>query len=693
MKTAPLVVPVLLFALSGARAASTAVDPRSADDSLVTRHSSLVTGGNGSASSPYGVCAHLHRMKDEAFRERECFWAAAAGIGRVRFDLEWWRIQPEPGAPFDFSHYDAVLADAERHGLAVLPIIYDLPKWAEPIWEHLPDWEAFVFAVVEHYGDRLPEIEIWNEENIRVFWRHDPDPARYVEALRVAYEAAKRANPRVRVLYGGTAAGVPGEADFVRRTYEQGAARWFDAMNFHPYGQPRAPEGLLDTAIEARRALMSEFGDAAKPIAITEHGWPTHDTRAEGVAILKAGLKIARPEKRSWRVVYAATSAGGSSGGGAALPRAVAEALEDALPAGSTVEACFGARLRERIAARDVDCIVYPFDETYPADTFENVRAFVEAGGVFADLGGMPMWYPVRETAPGVFEIGSQEEKSANRDALKIAVSSWWIDPSLPRETKAFPTAEATAAGYRGDPAGERATRFQTPLLLREGDEFIPLLVAKDSDGRDVAAASVTRLAGGGCVIVSGLYGRGQSETVDEATQARYLVRSLAIALAEGVESYYWYELRANENDPFYSENHFGLMHSNLTPKPAWGAYRNFTLMRPAGSVQLPGPWRDETRGLYFPQWTRPDGTPAGVIWKTGATERMELHFADAARPEAAPPKETALPGESAASTPVFRSFTGRLLRPARGADGTWSVPVGEEPLFFEGARLVTERL
>ncbi len=32
---------------------------------------------------------------------------------------------------------------------------------------------------------------------------------------------------------------------------------------------------------------------------------------------------------------------------------------------------------------------------------------------------------------------------------------------------------------------------------------------------------------------------------------------------------------------------------------------------------------------------------------------------------------------------------------PARppDADGTWSVPVGEEPLFFEGARLVTERL
>ncbi len=645
-----------------------------ASDSLVARHSSLVTGGSGPAASPYGVCAHLHRMKDEAFRAEECFWMTAAGIGRVRFDLEWWRVQPEPDAPFDFSHYDAVIADAEAHGVTVLPILYDLPKWAEPVWEHLPEWGAFIEAVVSHYGDRLPEIEIWNEENIRVFWRHEPDPAHYVEVLRVAYQAAKKANPRVRVLYGGTAAGVPGEADFVRRTYELGAARWFDAMNFHPYGQPRAPEGLLDTAIEARRAMMAEFGDADKPIAITEHGWPTHDMRAEGIAILRAGLKIARPEQRVWRVAYAATSSG-------EMPHAVAEALEEALPTGSTVETCHGARLRERLAAGDIDCVIYPFDETYPADTFEDVREFVGKGGVLADFGGMPMWYPARETAPGVFALGDQEEQNANRDALRIAVSSWWMDDALPRETKAFPTAAATATGYRGDPAGERATRFQTPRLLREGDEFIPLLVAQDGKGRDAVAASVTRLAGGreGCVIISGLYGHGQSETVDETVQARYLVRSLAISFADGVESYYWYELRANENDPTYSENHFGLMHHNLTPKPAWGAYRNFILARPPGSIQAPGPWRDKDLNFYYPQWVKPDGTSAGVLWKTGPTERMSLRFEEAA------PRPAGAVLQIAPSSICFRDCTGRLMRPARTAPGTYLVPVGESPVFFEG--------
>ena len=627
-------------------------------------------GQERTSSSPYGVCAHLHRMKDADFRARECFWAAAAGIGRVRFDLEWWRVQPEPSAPFDFSHYDDVIADAERFGVQVLPILYDVPKWAEPVWEHLDEWRTFIGAVVSHYGPRLPEIEIWNEENIKVFWRHDPDPGRYVEVLRAAYEAAKSANRSVRVVFGGTAGGVPGEADFVRKVYELGGARYFDAMNVHPYGQPRAPEGLLDAKLESLRAMMAEFGDGAKPILVTEHGWPTHDTRAEGMAVLKAGLKIARPGQKIWRVVYAATSAANGGQVRVAMPRAVADALEEALPPGSSVEACDGGRLRERLAADDVDLVVYPFDETYPADTFADVRSFVERGGVLADLGGMPMWYPVRETVEGTFAMGEQEETSDNRAALRIGVSAWWMDPALPRETKAYPTAAAKEAGYRGDPAGERATRFLTTEVLREGDEFIPILVAKDNAGRGAVAAAVTRFGdSGGCTILSGLYGRGQSETVDETTQARYLARSLAICFAEGVEQYFWYELRANENDPFYSENHFGLMHHNLTPKPAWGAYLNFTLARPTGSVQGPGPWRDEVRNLYFPQWTRPDGTNAGILWKIGALEKMVLRFSP--------------------SSVVFHDYIGRLMRPVRMSDGAYLVPVSESPIYFIGGRLV----
>ncbi len=616
-------------------------------------------------SSPYGVCAHLHRVGNPAERAEECRWIASAGIRRVRFDMEWWRVQKKPGGPFDFSHYDKVVADAEAQGLTPLPILFDIPKWAEPVWEHLDAWGAFVEAVVAHYGNRFPDIEIWNEENLRHFWKHDPNPTNYLAVLRTAYEAAKRANPRVRVLFGGTA-GVP--LEFIEGVYKAGGAPYFDAMNVHPYCHPLQPEGNLDVKLEAVRALMAKYDDAKKPLLITELGWPTHEASLGSAAVLRAGLAIARPEQKSWRAVYAATSPSSNGGG---PPTEIAEAIEAALPPGSSCEACFGARLRERLAAGDVDAVVYPFDETFPVDTFTNVLDFIEAGGVLVDAGGMPLWYCVRETETGVFS-GETQEGTACRKSLGIDVDAWWLNPALANAyIKAHPTEAAKAAGFQGDPAGENADRFQTPRLLGPNDEFIPLLVAKDANGNDVVAASVFRRAGGrrGCIVISGLRQLGAVGTNSEDNQARYLTRAMAISFAEGVEQYFWYEFRGREIDPHYSEHHFGLTHRNFTPKPAWGAYRNFVLARPAGSVQKTGPWRDETRALYFPQWTRPDGTKAGVIWKTGATERIPLRF----------------DGEDMS----FREFTGRTLVPARTTDGAWSVPVGESPVFFEGGQLL----
>ncbi len=482
---------------------------------------------------------------------------------------------------------------------------------------------------------------------------------------------------------------------FIEGVYKAGGAPYFDAMNIHPYSHPRQPEGHLDVKLEETRALMAKYGDADKPILITELGWPTHNASLGQVAVLRAGLAIARPEQKTWRIVYAATS---PSMNGAGPPTEIAEAIEAALPPGSTAEACFGARLRERLAAGDVDAVVYPFDETFPVDTFEEVRAFVEAGGVLVDAGGMPLWYCMRETEPGVFSGGAQEGAEC-RKSLGLDVDAWWINPALKNAyIKANPTDAAVAAGFQGDPAGENADRFQTPRLLGPEDEFIPLLVAKDANGNDAVAASVFRRAGGrrGCIVVSGLRQLGAVGTNSEDNQARYLARAMAIAFAKGVEQYFWYEFRGREIDPHYSEHHFGLTHSNFTPKPAWGAYRNFILARPAGSVQTLGAWHDEKRSFFFPQWTRPDGTKAGILWKTGEPERRELRFEtitggaasrradDLARPEAAPP--TGAP-------PVisFRDFTGRTLKPVRSDSGTYVVPLSGSPIFFEGGALCVE--
>ena len=75
----------------------------------------------------------------------------------------------------------------------------------------------------------------------------------------------------------------------------------------------------------------------------------------------------------------------------------------------------------------------------------------------------------------------------------------------------------------------------------------------------------------------------------------------------------------------------------------------------------------------FFPQWTRPDGTKAGIVWKTGATERRALRFEDAS---------------ASAPRVRFRSHTGRIVVPARDASGAYLLPVGEDPVYFEGGAL-----
>ena len=489
-----------------------------------------VTANSQPAQTPYGIGAHPAWLKQQE-RAEEFRWMAATGIQRVRVDFSWQTIQRDKGGPFDFSRYDEVLADAKDAGLAVLPLLGGTPRWASPVYEHIDDWERFVEATVAHYGDRFDEIEPFSEQDVPgQFGDWRTVATNYFPVLRAAYNAAKRANPKIRVFLGGVA-NIP--LDYLGKIYDMGGAAYFDAMNVHPYCHPFPPEKRFDTGLESLRRMMDSRGDSRKPIVVTEIGWPTHATGFSGLNVLPPALKIARPERRTWRTVYAATMPGPDG----KPPTDIAEAIEKVLPQGSSVEACFSARLKERLAVGDVDLVIYPLDESFPADTFGEVADFVDRGGVLADFGGVPLCYPVTESAPGLFAAASADVVAMRR-RLRITETAFWNDSALPDgNVPAFPTEAALAAGFKGDPAGEkRGSRYQTPALMRPGDEFIPLLTVKDAKNRDATVASVTRLAGGtnGCVIVSGFM-TAQAPSANEIGQARYVARTLAIAMAVGV--------------------------------------------------------------------------------------------------------------------------------------------------------------
>jgi hypothetical protein len=157
----------------------------------------------------------------------------ALGVHALRVELYWASVVPsadsatEPDfdatnpASYDFSRYDAVLAEAKRLGWQVLlTITGPAPRWATSngkapyITRPDPrDFGEFVTAVARHFGNEVSLYSIWNEPNHPAFllpqWNSNGTPAspRIYRALyQDAYEGLQKAGlAHPRVLFGETA--------------------------------------------------------------------------------------------------------------------------------------------------------------------------------------------------------------------------------------------------------------------------------------------------------------------------------------------------------------------------------------------------------------------------------------------------------------------------------------------------------
>ena len=522
------------------------------------------TAGAFAGEPIYGICEHVAcRGFDHDNCDREFAQIAKAGVTWVRTDFLWGICEPKDGE-WDWSVFDDTVAKAEAHGLTLLPILcYDSPVRGKHAWEEPDRWCRFVRETVRRYRRSFRVVEVWNEPNI-FFWKPHPDAAQYTALLKETYRVVKEEAPEIEVMIGGMA-GVP--LDYLEKVYAAGGKDFFDIMNVHPYSWPAPPDGRLDVELKGLKDLMAKHGDAAKPIWITEHGWPTHRVGLPERYAFLSGLAIARPGQERWRVAYAVTKKDDASAEG------IAETIAETLGKGSTAKAYASAALRDALRGGELDAVVMPFDESFPYDALDAIVEFVAKGGVLVDFGGFPLFHPYTNGVYASATRNGAREGDEARSRLRVSVDAFWMNPDLPQTLQTFVTDRARAAGYIGELGGCDATRFFTAKLLKPGDEMIPLLVGKDKKGADAVGACVYRFGSDmtGAVVLSS---RGHAAgTSTEAQQAANLVRSLEIVREFGVEAYFPYEFRAFENDPFYSEAHFGLVHRDLTPKPAWKAY------------------------------------------------------------------------------------------------------------------------
>ena len=603
------------------------------------------------ASDVLGFCSHVTRREP---LEPALLAVAESGAGWVRSDFDWHRLRKQDGT-FDFTVFDRVFDAAERRNLRVLPILVRPP---DALGRADGVWEEYVRQAVTHFRGRITAVEIVNEPNVSAGKTFPlKDPANYFDLLRRAYFVVKRTAPEVTVLFGGLA-GAP--VEYVRKVLEQGGARYFDAMNIHPYCSPQGPEDLLPGQIAAMRGVMGEFGVGNAPIWITEMGWPVNLAYPENTAVLRDGLRVARPGRPVRRAVVVPLLRGADDED--------CRFVERMLPEDCRAELCAPRQVAVRLARGDVDLVLFhPFGERYPEDAMEAVAAFVRSGGTLALLGGMPFMRGVREDPIGRIEPSDERNTGRHRANLRLCPIASWSDRRYPdrievRATKDLALGRSARKLF--------ADRYFTDRLLRDGDCLVPLLES-ETNGLKVVAAGVYKFDSDmkGAVIVSGLRDpqAGGGVMVNEATQGRMAARALGVCAALGVDAFFWYALRdvGTLGIEFlgYEGARFGALRENRSERPAVAAVRTFRRMRPEGSVGLREVPCDEKSGLWRPQWIRPDGCPAGMIWTTGAERSLELAFSSGAV--------------------SFADWLGRPVKAEPCGAGRWRVKVSDEPVYF----------
>jgi hypothetical protein len=258
------------------------------------------------------------------------------GMGWVKQQVEWGRFEGNPGQ-MDWSGYDAVVDTANREGIKVLLSVVDAPRWSRTYFDDNvegapPDdltlMADFLGRMVDRYQGRIHAIEVWTEQNLDREWdtADGVSAERYVEMLRLAYQAIKSRDPNIIVVSGalspvGASATDPNnparviymdDFEYFDQMVAAGLLNYCDCVGAHHNGINMPPnvawnEGYDDPTAQFRgpfdnpdhswsfKSTLGGYHDRIvaagidRPLCITEFGWAT----AEGFDGYPPGFEFA----------------------------------------------------------------------------------------------------------------------------------------------------------------------------------------------------------------------------------------------------------------------------------------------------------------------------------------------------------------------------------------------------------------
>jgi hypothetical protein len=217
---------------------------------------------------------------------------AAGGAEVARTGMYWDAVEQHSPDGRYWAPFDGIYALMRSLGIRPLWVLQAAPCWAQggecrrgshPSADHFDEFGAFAARVAQRYPDSLG-LEVWNEPNWALYWGGTPDPYAYGEMVGIVASAVDAAEPSMPVITAGLSPHIHNEVDavayehFLRLAYQTGGPQQADAIGAHPYPNRRYVEDYLgNIRVNLYRYLrvMEEFGDAGKPIWVTETGTST----------------------------------------------------------------------------------------------------------------------------------------------------------------------------------------------------------------------------------------------------------------------------------------------------------------------------------------------------------------------------------------------------------------------------------
>ena len=545
--------------------------------------------GSSKLEAQYGMCAHFtftDKKADYNTLEAQSIMLHNLGCNIVRSDLTYYMVNKTNTAILD-----KVLDVLPENKLSYLGIASD-PRFYSSKWVNDNKMMLLLSTIQSNYLNSLNYLEFQNEVN---FSKVPNLSINYTNDLKAFY-GLKQYKKNLKILFSGIA---DTNYAFLDSVMQYGCYKYFDIMNFHTY---RAPEDI-PVAMENIEHNMKKY-HWSKPVWMTECGMHTakYDTsktdytffnKVVPYALKRIGYKI-----KDLNIGVINDSANDY------FSLNDYEIKSYILNNGAIAKYLTLSDI-SILNPKNVPVLILAPSEKFYGEYFKSILKYVRDGGTLILSYGAPFYYDstinktVGKTYANQLHIGQLFYWDADAKQLKAPQN-----PTYYRANKSF------GIQYSFYKPGDGMTpRYLTDALLKGKDKMISISLAGDSIYKGVTAAlyQLNSDLKGNVIIQTRMSTQRLIDREDE--QAR---RGARIYLIAFVDKVFWYKFRSNEIDPYYSEDNFGMVHADLSPKPAYYAYKTLIRMLPNGSTR---PVLTIKNGVYMAEWKRPDGKRVSAYW------------------------------------------------------------------------------